>query len=154
GTGTVCFFAAPELSRVGLRPIVVDAHEVRLKTHRPTQKSDRRNAPPFEVSRLRESLSRRRPFSAAGVLGGRASKIGSQKRAAYISSPGYIRTTSAERKPPATPIATRMPHEVGWFLLETEEGDRGSVRIRDRNGSSRSLTCGAPVLHAPLGRAK
>jgi transposase len=43
-TGTVSFFVARELSRVGLRPIVVDAHEVRLKAHRPTQKSDRRDA--------------------------------------------------------------------------------------------------------------
>ena len=79
-TGTVSFFVARELSRVGLRPIVVDAHEVRLKAHRPTQKSDRRDAlelcegirrgiyrtivhvPPLEVSRLRETLSRRRHF--------------------------------------------------------------------------------------------
>ena len=37
-TGTVSFFVARELS------IVVDAHEVRLKAHRPTQKSDRRDA--------------------------------------------------------------------------------------------------------------
>jgi transposase len=79
-TGTVSFFVARELSRVELRPIVVDAHEVRLKAHRPTQKSDRRDAlelcegirrgiyrtivhvPPMEVGRLRESLSRRRHF--------------------------------------------------------------------------------------------
>ena len=79
-TGTVSFFVARELSRVGLRSIVVDAHEVRLKAHRPTQKSDRRDAlelcegirrgiyrtivhvPPLEVSRLRETLSRRRHF--------------------------------------------------------------------------------------------
>jgi transposase len=43
-TGTVAFFAARELARVGLTPVVVDAHEVRLKAHRPTQKSDRRDA--------------------------------------------------------------------------------------------------------------
>jgi transposase len=79
-TGTICFFVARELSRAGLCPIVIDAHEVRLKAHRPTQKSDRRDAlelceglrrgiyrtivhvPPLEVSRLRESLSRRRHF--------------------------------------------------------------------------------------------
>lgn len=79
-TGTVSFLVARELSRVGLRPIVVDAHEVRLKAHRPTQNSDRRDAlelcegirrgiyrtivhvAPLEVSRLRETLSRRRHF--------------------------------------------------------------------------------------------
>jgi transposase len=59
---------------------VIDAHEVRLKAHRPTQKSDRRDAleireglrrgiyrvqvhvPPLDVARLRETLSRRRHF--------------------------------------------------------------------------------------------
>jgi transposase len=74
-TGTVSFFVARELSRVGLRPIVVDAHEVRLKAHRPTQNSDRRDAlelcegirrgiyrtivhvPPLEVSRLPDAVT-------------------------------------------------------------------------------------------------
>src|SRR2546429_3542492 len=41
-TGTVAFYAARELARVGLRPVVIDAHEVRVKAHRPRQKSDRR----------------------------------------------------------------------------------------------------------------
>ena len=59
---------------------MVDAHEVRLKAHRPNQKSDRRDAfelcegvrrgiyrsivhvPCREVSRLRDTLSRRRHF--------------------------------------------------------------------------------------------
>jgi len=76
----VAFFAARKLAEVGLTPIVVDAHEVRIKAHRPTQKSDRRDAlelcegirrnsyrsivhvPPVEVSRLRDTLSRRRHF--------------------------------------------------------------------------------------------
>src|SRR5262245_64517856 len=58
--------------------MVVDAREVRLKAHRPTQKSDRRDAfelcdglrrgiyraivhvPPRPVARLRETLARRR----------------------------------------------------------------------------------------------
>jgi transposase len=79
-TGTVAFFAARQLLGVGLEPIVIDAHEVRLKAHRPTQKSDRRDAyelceglrrgiyriqvhvPPLAVAQLRESLSRRRHF--------------------------------------------------------------------------------------------
>src|SRR5262245_38117148 len=46
-TGTVAFYAARELARVGLRPIVIDAHEVRVKAHRPQQKGDRRDA--FEL---------------------------------------------------------------------------------------------------------
>src|SRR5437773_7288079 len=77
-TGTVAFFVARQLGRLGLDPIVVDAHEVRLKAHRPNQKSDGRDAfelcegsrrgiyrsivhvPGQEVSRLRDTLSRRR----------------------------------------------------------------------------------------------
>jgi transposase len=43
-TGTVAFFVARQLGRLGLDPIVVDAHEVRLKAHRPNQKSDGRDA--------------------------------------------------------------------------------------------------------------
>ncbi|HJW68019.1 MAG TPA: hypothetical protein VJ829_01545 [Candidatus Binatia bacterium] len=35
-TGTVAFYAARELARVGLRPVVIDAHEVRVKAHRPS----------------------------------------------------------------------------------------------------------------------
>jgi transposase len=43
-TGTVAFFVARQLSRLGLDPVVVDAHEVRLKAYRPNQKSDGRDA--------------------------------------------------------------------------------------------------------------
>ena len=76
-TGTVAFFVARQLGQLGLDPIVVDAHEVRLKAHRPNQKSDGRDAlelceglrgiyrsivhvPGQEISRLRDTLSRRR----------------------------------------------------------------------------------------------
>lgn len=79
-TGTVAFFVARNLLRLGLAPVVVDAREVRLKAHRPRQKSDRRDAlalceglrrgiyqcivpvPPEGVSALRETLSRRQHF--------------------------------------------------------------------------------------------
>jgi transposase len=74
----VAFFVARELTGLGCAPLVVDAREVRLKAHRPTQKSDRRDAfelcdglrrgiyraivhvPPRPIARLRELLSRRR----------------------------------------------------------------------------------------------
>src|SRR3989441_13356574 len=86
-TGTVAFYAARELARVGLRPVVIDAHEVRVKAHRPRQKSDRRDAfelceglrrghyraivhvPPAPIGALRETLSRRRHFVAARGAG-------------------------------------------------------------------------------------
>jgi transposase len=79
-TGTVSFFVARQLLRIGLVPVVIDAHEVRAKAHRPTQKSDRRDAlaicdglrsgqyrsivhvPPLAISTLRDTLSRRRHF--------------------------------------------------------------------------------------------
>ena len=75
-TGTVAFFVARELTRLGCAPIVVDAREVRLKAYRPMQKSDRRDAfelcdglrrgvyraivhvPPRPVARLRATLAR------------------------------------------------------------------------------------------------
>jgi len=43
-SGTVAFFVARQLQGQGQAPVVIDAHEVRLKAHRPTQKSDRRDA--------------------------------------------------------------------------------------------------------------
>jgi transposase len=79
-SGTVAFYAARLLARLGLKPLVIDAREVRAKARRPTQKCDRRDAveichgvrtgmyqsivhvPPEEVLLLRETLSRRRHF--------------------------------------------------------------------------------------------
>jgi transposase len=77
-SGTMAFYVARLLVRLGLDPVVVDAHEVRAKALRPTQKSDRRDAlelceglrrgsyrsvvhvPPEPIERLRETLGRRR----------------------------------------------------------------------------------------------
>lgn len=79
-SGTVAFYAARELVKVELSPVVVDAHEVRAKARRRTQKSDTRDAealcegirrdsyesivhvPPPRIERLRNTLSRRRHF--------------------------------------------------------------------------------------------
>ncbi len=79
-SGSMAFYVARHLSALELQPVVVDAREVRLKASRPTQKSDRRDAlelcegvrrgiyrtlihvPPPEISRLRETLGRRRHF--------------------------------------------------------------------------------------------
>src|SRR5262245_3945053 len=43
-SGALAFFVARSLRALGLEPLVVEAHEVRLKAHRPRQKSDRRAA--------------------------------------------------------------------------------------------------------------
>jgi transposase len=79
-TGTVAFFVARELARLELKPVVIDAHEVRRKAQRPEQKSDTRDAlelceglrrgfyrslvhvPSPAISDLRTTLSRRRHF--------------------------------------------------------------------------------------------
>ncbi len=79
-TGTTAFYVARQLQALELVPVVIDAHEVRLKAQRPTQKSDRRDAfelcdglrrgiyrsivhvPPLPIGALRETLSRRRHF--------------------------------------------------------------------------------------------
>ena len=79
-SGTMAFFVARVLGRMGLDPLVIDAHEVRSKALRPNQKSDRRDAlelceglrrdsyrsivhvPPEHIERLRETLGRRRHF--------------------------------------------------------------------------------------------
>lgn len=79
-SGTVAFFVADRLNELGLRPVVIDAREVRVKASRPLQKSDRRDArelceglrrgiyrsivsvPPPGIRLLREALGRRRHF--------------------------------------------------------------------------------------------
>jgi transposase len=79
-SGTMAFFVARRLTRLGLNPMVVDASEVRRKALRPNQKSDRRDAielceglrrnsyrsivhvPSESIERLRETLGRRRHF--------------------------------------------------------------------------------------------
>lgn len=79
-TGTMAFYAARALQALELAPVVIDAHEVRLKAHRPMHKSDRRDAfelcdglrrdiyrtrvhvPPPAIVELRETVSRRRHF--------------------------------------------------------------------------------------------
>ena len=89
-SGTVAFFVARQLAALDLAPVVIDAHEVRLKAYRPQHKSDRRDAqelceglrrgtyrtrihvPPPTIAALREVLSRRRHFvrmQTADVLG-------------------------------------------------------------------------------------
>lgn len=79
-SGTVSFFVARMLALGDVHPVVVDAREVRLKAHRPNQKSDSRDAreichglrtgmyrsivhvPDRPVSMLRDVLKRRRHF--------------------------------------------------------------------------------------------
>jgi transposase len=131
-TGTVAFFVARELSRCRLAPVVVDAHEVRLKAHRPTQKSDRRDAlelcegirrgiyrtivhvPPLEVSRLRETLSRRRHFVRL-----QTSEVNAAKRLLRSAGLGHL--------------GRSLGTEAGWAKLENslkEKDETVSMYVR------------------------
>lgn len=115
-TGTVSFFVARQLKELGLEPIVIDAHEVRIKAHRPNQKSDRRDAreicvgvrtgmyrsivhvPPPEISTLRETLSRRRHFVRI-----RTSEVNAVKR--LLRSAGLAE------------MSRELSREAGWKKL-------------------------------------
>jgi len=79
-SGVMAFYAARILQDLDLEPVVIDAHEVRLKASRPRQKSDRRDAfeicdglrrdiyrtiihvPTCPIVQLRETLAQRRHF--------------------------------------------------------------------------------------------
>lgn len=102
-TGTLAFFAARLLEELGLAPVVIDAHEVRLKASRPMQKSDRRDAreladglrrdiyrtrvyvPPASIVALREALSRRRHFVRV-----QAAEIAAAKRLVRARGLGHL----------------------------------------------------------------
>ena len=103
-SGTMAFFVARRLARLGLDPVVVDAHEVRSKALRPNQKSDRRDAwelceglrrgsyrsvvhvPPEPIERLRETLRRRR--HCVGVKTRQVNAVKHLLRAAGLPPPG------------------------------------------------------------------
>jgi len=79
-SGPVAFLVVDYLTELSLRPVVIDAREVRVKASRPRQKSDRRDArelceglrrgiyraivsvPPKEIRAMRDAISRRRHF--------------------------------------------------------------------------------------------
>lgn len=110
-TGTQSFFVARELMRLEMSPLVIDAHEVRLKAQRPTQKCDRRDAfeicdgvrrgiyrtivhvPPLAISALRDTLSRRRHF-----VRKQADEIIAAKR--LVRAAGLSRRASASLRTP------------------------------------------------------
>jgi transposase len=121
-TGTVAFFVARPLATLELRPLVVDAHEVRLKAHRPTQKSDRRDAaelcegvrrgmsraivpvPDAAVLRLRATLARRRHF--VRLQSAQVAAVKALLRAAGLGA-----------------LSRRLGSKVGWARVLTAVAD-------------------------------
>lgn len=142
-SGTLAFFVARQLRALGLTPVVVDAHEVRLKAHRPRQKSDRRDAhelceglrrglyrsiihsPPVPISTLRETLSRRRHCvrvqtaeinAAKHVL--RAAGLG-QLKVNLRTATGWSKLGMALASHPTLQQALRQ-HQALWQQAQTE----------------------------------
>lgn len=114
-SGTMAFFAARQLRELGLSPVVVDAREVRLKAHRPRQKSDTRDAfelcegvrrgiyqaivhvPPEKIEQLRNTLSRRRHFVRLGTAQINAAKKMLRSAGLYELSRQHLGTPRAWR---------------------------------------------------------
>ena len=126
-TGTVAFFVARQIAALGLEPVVVDAHEVRLKAYRPNQKSDRRDAlelceglrrgiyrsivhvPGQEVLVLRETLSRRRHF--VRLQSAQVSAVKALLRAAGLGQ-----------------LSRSLATELGWAKLLAAVVGQGELR--------------------------
>jgi transposase len=113
-SGTMAFFVSRHLTKLGLDPQVMDAHEVRQKALRPNQKSDRRDAwelcegvrrglyrtrvhvPPESLEQLRETLRRRRHFVGIKTMQVNAAKH--LLRAAGLPRPRSLTSDSAWQK--------------------------------------------------------
>lgn len=136
-TGTMARYVANELRELGLQPVVIDAHEVRLKAHRPRQKSDRRDAyeiceglrcdvyrtivhmPPAPIERLRITLAQRRHFvrlqsaqmsATKHIL--RSSGLG-QKSRHLKSKSGWQQLISSVKNPVRSRI---QAHHAVWLV--------------------------------------
>jgi transposase len=139
----VALFVARQLRALGLTPVVVDAHEVRRKAHRPRQKSDGRDAhewgeglrrglyrslvpiPPVPLSVRRETLAQRRHFvrvqtaeSTAANHGVRAVGLGHLSRNRRTAT-GWAARGAALEAPPALPRAIGPP-QLLWQQARTE----------------------------------
>lgn len=136
-TGTTTFFVARQLQALGWLPVVVDAHEVRLKAHRPQQKSDRRDArelceglrrnsyrslvhvPGPAVAALRDTLARRRHFVRIQTMAINAAKhqlraSGQRALTRRLNSPtGWRRLQTALGAQPALAAAVAQ-HQALW----------------------------------------
>lgn len=125
-SGTMAFYVARLLTRLGLDPRVIDAHEVRSKALRPNQKSDRRDAlelceglrrgtyqsnvhvPPEPIERLRETLGRRRHFVRTKVR-----QVNAVKR--------LLRSAGLHE------LSGRLQSETGWEKLLAAVADTPSL---------------------------
>jgi transposase len=144
-SGTMAFFVARHLARLGLDPRVVDAHEVRAKALRPNQKSDRRDAlelceglrrgtyrsvvhvPPAPIERLRETLGRRRHFVRLKTM--QVNAVKRLLRAAGLQSLGRSLRTDAAWEKLMTALAIEpalhtfvTAHRALWQCAQAQVG--------------------------------
>lgn len=144
-TGTVSFYVAHVVADLGLIPVVVDAHEVRRRARRPTQKSDRGDAfelcdggrrglyaavvyiPPPAIHALRSTLARRRHFVRAATREILAAKHLFRARGRPLP-PGALKSerawqrvlTGATDDPPL--LAAVRAHYALWQAAQAEVG--------------------------------
>jgi len=121
-TGTMARYVANLLQDLGLEPVVIDAHEVRLKAYRPRQKSDRRDAfeiceglrrniyrtivhmPPESIQKLRATLAQRRHFV--------------RVQSAEMSATKHVLRSSGLRH-----LSRQLETESGWQRLASQIED-------------------------------
>jgi transposase len=121
-TGTMTRYVVALLQDLGLEPVVIDAHEVRLKAYRPRQKSDRRDAfeiceglrrniyrtivhmPPEPIQRLRATLAQRRHFV--------------RVQSAEMSATKHVLRSSGLRR-----LSRHLKAESGWQRLTSQIED-------------------------------
>jgi transposase len=124
-SGSMSDFVSKQLRKLGLEPVVINAHEVRLKAHRPNQKTDERDAfeicdgvrrgiyrsivhvPPEEIAVLRRLLSRRRHF--VSVQTGEVLAAKGLMRAAGLAA-SVPKTMRSEKS--WTELITRSPNDI------------------------------------------
>jgi transposase len=144
-TGNVSFHASDLLCALGLKPLVIDAAEVRAKASRPNQKSDRRDAfelaeglrrdqyrkivsvPPKDIRESREMLSRRRHFVRLGT-----SQVNAAKRLLRSVGLGELVRTLQSKKAWERLIASLagdptlqahvMSHHAVWTCAREQVG--------------------------------
>jgi transposase len=168
-TGTVAFYVARTLQALELAPVVIDAHEVRLKAHRPMHKSDRRDAfelcdglrrdiyrtrvhvPPLAIGELRETVSRRRHFVRV-----QTAQVNAVKR--LLRAEGYgqaCRTLTTDAAwtrlfaalPPGTPLGAFVEgHHTLWRTARAQVThlEQRLVRLRRPFAASMRLLQTAP----------
>lgn len=137
-TGMQSMWVARVLSTMGMKPVVIDAFEVRTKARRRNQKSDLRDAfeicdgvrrgmydrivfvPSIEILRLRQVISRRRHFVRMSTSQINATKyllrsIGLQKEIRHLKN--WVGWEALLRRPSVAPVADHIElHATSWMV--------------------------------------